>query len=125
VVGLGPAASTASLCVSLAAIVQMRERDFEDFRSCHTYYNRVLFVNVVKNVTGCVIVLCAVCTRKSRKLKRSYQVVYVSFTVQEAVGCWFLLSGRSKRQQATIAGGVSNENYCVMKTDVIRQSLLV
>jgi hypothetical protein len=81
-------------------------------------------VNVVKSVTGCVIVLCAVCTRKIRKLKRSYQVVYVSFTVQKAVGWWFLPSGRSKRQQAAIAGGVSDKNYCVMKTDIIRQSFL-
>ena len=56
--------------------------------------------------------LCTVCTRKSRKLKRSYQVVDVSFAVQQAVGWCVLPSGRSKRQQAAIAGGVSDKkNY--------------
>lgn len=81
-------------------------------------------MNVVKIVTGCFIVLCAMCTRKSRKLKRIYQVADVSFTVQQAFG-WWCSAVWSKRQQAAIAGGVSDKNYCVMKTDVIRQSLLV
>lgn len=80
--------------MSFTGIVSLHEGYFEDLRSCRTYYNRTLFVNVVKIVTGCVIVLCAVRTRKNRKLKTSYQVADVSFTLQQAVG-GVLPSGRS------------------------------
>jgi hypothetical protein len=56
-------------------------------------------VNVVKIVTACVIVLCAVCNRESRKLKRIYQVVDVSFTVQKAIGGFCrLVEARDNRQ---------------------------
>jgi len=54
--------SDSSVCVKV--ILKICEK------SCHTYYNWILLVNVVKIVTEYVTVLCAVCTRKKQKVRK-------------------------------------------------------